>query len=106
MSRQPGSHLNREAACRLPKRLSLLRSGSLQGEPRYPSFMGIRKAARAQIPVWSLGDLGIEAPESKAVWPEVYNPPKREVVCEKIEGDSPQAIAENLVERIMAEKIL
>ena len=68
--------------------------------------MGIRKATRAEIPVWSLGDLGIGAPGSKAVWPEVYNPPKREIVCEKIEGDSPQAIAETLVEKIMAEKIL
>lgn len=75
-------------------------------EPRYPSFMGIRKAARAQIPVWSLADLGIAAPGNKAVWPEVYNPPKREIVCEKIEGDTPQAIAEALVEKIMAEKIL
>src|SRR5690606_18120477 len=32
------------------------------GEPRYPSFMGIRKASKATIPVWSLADLGIEAP--------------------------------------------
>lgn len=75
-------------------------------EPRYPSFMGIRKAARAQIPVWTLADMGIEAPESKTIWPEVYNPPKREIVMEKIEGDTPQAIAKALVDRIMAEKIL
>jgi electron transfer flavoprotein beta subunit len=32
------------------------------GEPRYPSFMGIRKASRASIPVWSLADLGVSAP--------------------------------------------
>ena len=32
------------------------------GEPRYPSFMGIRKASRAVIPVWTLADLGISAP--------------------------------------------
>ena len=34
------------------------------GEPRYPSFMGIRKASKAEIPVWSFSDLGVSAPES------------------------------------------
>ena len=29
-------------------------------EPRYPSFMGIRKAARADIPVWTLADLEVD----------------------------------------------
>jgi electron transfer flavoprotein beta subunit len=75
-------------------------------EPRYPSFMGIRKAARAVIPTWSLSDLGISAPEKKTFWPEVSNPPKKEVVCEIITGSGPQEIAENLVEKIMAEKVL
>ena len=28
-------------------------------EPRYPSLMGIRKANRANIPVWSAADLGL-----------------------------------------------
>ncbi len=40
-------------------------------EPRYPSFMGIRKASRATIPTWSLADLGIPAPTSVVHWPEV-----------------------------------
>jgi len=29
-------------------------------EPRYPNFLGIRKASKAVIPVWSDADLGIE----------------------------------------------
>ena len=29
-------------------------------EPRYPSFMGIRKANRANIPVWTAADLAVE----------------------------------------------
>ena len=29
-------------------------------EPRYPSFMGIRKANRAQIPVWTAADLATD----------------------------------------------
>ncbi len=76
------------------------------GEPRYPSFMGIRKAARAQVPVWGLGELGIEAPAAAVSWPEVMNPPVREITNEIIEGESPQEIAEKLADRIMAEKVL
>ena len=75
-------------------------------EPRYPSFMGIRKAARAEIPTWTLSDLGISAPEKKTFWPEVSNPPKRDVVCEIITGSSPEEIAEILADKIMAEKVL
>ncbi len=75
-------------------------------EPRYPSFMGIRKAARAEIPVWTVDELGVELPEPLVAWPEVFNRPQREVVCEFITGDSPREIAEKLVEKILAEKIL
>lgn len=76
------------------------------GEPRYPSFMGIRKAARAQIPVWGLAELGLEAPAVVVSWPELMNPPKREVTTEMIEGDSPQEIAEKLADKLLAEKVL
>jgi len=76
------------------------------GEPRYPSFMGIRKASRATIPVWSLSDLGIPAPTSVVEWPELLNPPVKEVTTELITGDSPQEIAEKLADKILAEKVL
>jgi electron transfer flavoprotein beta subunit len=76
------------------------------GEPRYPSFMGIRKASRANIPTWSLADLGMEAPTSHVSWPELRNPPAREITCELITGSSPQEIAEKLADKIMAEKVL
>lgn len=76
------------------------------GEPRYPSFMGIRKASKAEIPVWSLAELGIEAPVSVIEWPELINPPSREVSCEIIEGGSPEEIAETLADKIIGEKVL
>jgi electron transfer flavoprotein beta subunit len=76
------------------------------GEPRYPSFMGIRKAARANVPVWTLNDLAIEAPESVVSWPEVINPPTLEISNEFIDGESPEEIAAKLAEMIMAEKVL
>lgn len=76
------------------------------GEPRYPSFMGIRKASKATIPVWGLGDLGISAPQPVVRWPEVSQPPARQVTTEMITGSSPQEIAEKLADKIMAEKVL
>ena len=88
---------------KLPAVLSV---GKDIAEPRYPSFMGIRKASRAVIPTWSLADLGITAHAPHVKWPEVSNPPSRQVVTEMISGDSPQAIAEQLAEKILAEKVL
>lgn len=76
------------------------------GEPRYPSFMGIRKASRATIPSWMLADLGIPAPTSVVRWPEVTNTPVREVMTEMITGDGAKEIAEKLAEKILAEKVL
>ena len=76
------------------------------GEPRYPSFMGIRKASRAEIPAWSLAEMGIPAPASVITWPEIMNPPSREITCEVITGGSPTEIAEALADKILAEKVL
>lgn len=76
------------------------------GEPRYPSFMGIRKASRAVVPTWGLADLGESAPTPAVEWPEMTNPPSRDVVCEMIEGGSPDEIAARLAEKILAEKVL
>jgi len=90
-------------SAKLPAVFSLVKDF---GEPRYPSFMGIRKASRAVIPVWSLADLGIAAPAAVIAWPEVMNPPSREVTCEVISGSSPQEIAEKLADKILAEKVL
>ena len=87
----------------LPAVLSVVQS---IGEPRYPSFMGIRKAGKATIPVWSLSDLGITAPAPLVTRSELLNPPAREMAIEIITGDSPTAIAETLVEKILAEKVL
>lgn len=76
-------------------------------EPRYPSFMGIRKAARAEIPGWSASDLGMtEVPESAVEWPEIFAPPSVETEVEIIEGDSAEAKAENLADRLIAEKVI
>ncbi len=80
-------------------------------EPRYPSFMGIRKANRAEIPVWSAGDLGVEADAagagaSRVDWSNIYEPPPRDTNVEIIEGDTPQEKAKKLVDRLFEEKVI
>jgi electron transfer flavoprotein beta subunit len=88
---------------KLPAVLSVVQS---IGEPRYPSFMGIRKASKATIPVWSLGDLGVAAPEAVVRRSELTNPPVQETTIEIISGESPAEIADKLADKILAEKVL
>jgi len=88
---------------KLPAVLSIVKDF---GEPRYPSFMGIRKASRAVIPVWTLADLGLANLRSNVAWLEILNPPQRQITTEMITGGSPQEIADSLAEKILAEKII
>jgi electron transfer flavoprotein beta subunit len=90
-------------SAKLPAVLSVVQS---IGEPRYPSFMGIRKASKAVIPVWSLSDLGASAPAPIVSRAELVTPPAREVKCEIITGESPAEIADKLADKIIAEKVL
>ena len=85
---------------------AVLSVGKDFAEPRFPSFLGKRKAAKVEIPVWSLGDLGIEAPVSVIDWAEKLNPPEKDIVTEMITGSSAGEIAEKLAEKIIVEKIL
>lgn len=76
-------------------------------EPRYPSFMGIRKASKAEIPTWTAADIGLDpVPEAALSWPEIMAPPKTETQCEFIEGDDPAALAAALADRLIEEKVL
>jgi electron transfer flavoprotein beta subunit len=90
-------------SAKLPAVLSVVQS---IGEPRYPSFMGIRKASKANIPAWSLSDLGTSAPEPVVKRTELMNPPVQETSLEIITGEGPAEIADKLADRILAEKIL
>jgi electron transfer flavoprotein beta subunit len=90
-------------SAKLPAVLSVVQS---IGEPRYPSFMGIRKASKATIPVWSLSDVGASAPEPVVKRTELMNPPVQETSIEIITGESPAEIADKLADKILAEKIL
>jgi electron transfer flavoprotein beta subunit len=77
-------------------------------EPRYPSFMGIRKANRAQIPVWTAADLELDGGlgEAKADWHGVSALPARDTSVEIITADSVQEQAKILVDRLFEEKVI
>ena len=84
--------------------------------PRYPSFMGIRRANKAEYPVWSAEDLcndtgaeaecfGLIGSPTKVV--KVFTPQPREGECDLIPlNDNPAQAAETLADRILSEKIL
>lgn len=90
-------------SAKLPAVLSVVQG---IGEPRYPSFMGIRKASKANIPVWSLSDVGISAPEPIVKRTELMNPPVQDATIEIISGETPAEIADKLADKILAEKVL
>lgn len=75
-------------------------------EPRYPSFMGIRKASKAAIPVWGAADLGAALPSSGTRQLSYENPPARQITTEIIDGASPQEKAAKLVDKLLEEKVL
>lgn len=76
-------------------------------EPRYPSFMGIRKAARAIIPKWELSDLELSSTVDSA-WRSLRLdvPASRTKKVEMISGESAADIAGTLVKRLLEEKVL
>ncbi|MCA9957697.1 MAG: electron transfer flavoprotein subunit beta/FixA family protein [Anaerolineales bacterium] len=79
-------------------------------EPRYPSFMGIRKANRATIPVLTGSDLNVDgatgAAASKVDWSQVFPIPPREGSVEMIAGDSVEEQVEILVDKLFEEKVI
>lgn len=76
-------------------------------EPRYPSFMGIRKASKAEIPILSAADIGFDATiKAKVTWPEIYALPPREGECDVIEAETVEEAAVTLADKLIAEKVV
>lgn len=73
-------------------------------EPRYPSFMGIRKAAKAPIPTWTAADIGVAGPASRVTW-TVELPAARETSVEMLKG-TPQEQAKALLDRLAEQKVI
>ena len=74
-------------------------------EPRYPSFMGIRKASRAAIPVLSSDDLEIP-PSNTTRWTDLDKPEPEDVKVRIFDGASVEEKVAQLADALMAEKII
>ena len=75
-------------------------------EPRYPSFMGIRKASKANIPATPAGDLGVASGNGKTQWSNIRKPEERKTECVIIDGASVEEKAAKLADALMAEKVI
>lgn len=75
-------------------------------DPRYPSFMGIRKAGRAQIPTLTANELGVDIGNGQTQWTNIRKPEARSTNVEIIEGASVQEQAAKLAEALLAEKVI
>lgn len=77
-------------------------------EPKYPTFIGIRKAAKAEMPVWGASDLGLDAdalaPATEVV--EYRELPKRDGAAEIIEGANAAEQAATLAAKLIEEKVI
>ena len=74
-------------------------------EPRYPSFMGIRKASRASIPVLGSDDLEIGSSRTTR-WTDLDKQEPERLQVRIFEGDSVEEKAAQLADALMAEKVL
>lgn len=75
-------------------------------DPRYPSFMNIRKANKATIILWNAADLDVAVPDARVQVRGHSAPAPREGTCEVIAGDDAQAQAALLAEKLLAEKVI
>lgn len=81
-------------------------------QPRYATFMGIRRATRMEIPVWGQQDLpeanpdflGLAGSPTQVV--RIFHPPARAGAVELLAGESAAAVASELAARLLSEKVI
>ncbi len=75
-------------------------------EPRYPNFLGIRKAAKLRVPQWTAAELGVDLPAPATSAVRFFNPPARDISTEIIAGETADVKAAALAQRLFEEKVL
>ena len=78
--------------------------------PRYVSVRGLRKAMRAEVPVWSAADVGVDTAEIGAetvqIKMEELFVPEREGRCEFVEGETGAEKAKQLAQLLKERKLI
>lgn len=95
--------MQERVSVRLPAVISVAKEIN---EPRYPSFMGIRKASKAKIPTVSPDELGVTVAASQAQWHNIRKPELRKTQVRVMDGASVQEKASKLVDALLAEKVI
>jgi electron transfer flavoprotein beta subunit len=72
-------------------------------DPRYPSFMGIRKASKANIPATPAG---IAPNSGQTQWTNIRKPDERKSKVTMIDGASAQEKAAKLADALIADKVI
>ncbi len=96
-------------ACSLPALVTVVKDIN---QPRFATFMGVRRAARAQIPVWDAQSLpdadpaffGLGGSPTQVV--SIFQPPAREGKVTMLVGDTPADAAACLAERLLADRVI
>jgi electron transfer flavoprotein beta subunit len=75
-------------------------------EPRYPSFMGIRKAGKAKIPAVAAGELAAGDLTARTQWTNIRKPEVRKTQVRLLDGATVQEKAAKLADALLAEKVI
>lgn len=75
------------------------------GEPRYPQLRQIMMAARKEVKVWTLADLGLAEIKNRVALRDLFVP-DTSVETEFIEGETPAEKAEKLALRLREAKLI
>jgi electron transfer flavoprotein beta subunit len=84
---------------------ALLGISSEINEPRYPPLKGIMAAGKAQIPVWTAADLGVDASAGKVELRRLYVE-TREARVELIQADSLEAAGKQLADKLREARLV
>jgi electron transfer flavoprotein beta subunit len=84
---------------------ALLGISSEMNEPRYPPLKGIMAAGRAQIPVWTAGDLGLDGLSRRVELVRLYVE-TREAHVEWVEGDTPEETGAKLADKLREARLV
>jgi electron transfer flavoprotein beta subunit len=74
-------------------------------EPRYPPLKGIMAAGKAQIPVWTAADLGLDGLSRRIELRRLYVE-TREAHVEWIEADTPEEAGAKLADKLREAKLV
>ena len=87
----------------MPAAISVVQS---IGEPRYPSFIGIKRAQKAEIQTMPANEFGTALDGFRTSHVSYALPAKKTTACEFISGESLAELAEKTVQKMMERKIL